>query len=206
MLMMSISARGNMSRRDFRRVPKKRLVVTWKRHHAPNRLRERGVHAKMEPPGDTRYAPRRSPGHDFLAKSPSPKRTSSVQNHSMSTKGLFFGNAWKGIGVTQDGELKTSRRPKPTPPRTRKEPLREFPQGLSALSGADKETRTLDPRITSAVLYQLSYIGLARIAQLQSLSDSHAFVGTNPAIGNEEVLPGSSGCLTSGRLIFFDYV
>lgn len=26
-------------------------------------------------------------------------------------------------------------------------------------SGADEETRTLDPRITSAVLYQLSYIG-----------------------------------------------
>ena len=78
----------------------------------------------------------------------------------MSTKGLFFGNAWKGIGVTQDGELKTSRRPKPTPPRTRKEPLREFPQGLSAFGGADEETRTLDPRITSAVLYQLSYIGM----------------------------------------------
>ena len=26
-------------------------------------------------------------------------------------------------------------------------------------NGADEETRTLDPRITSAVLYQLSYIG-----------------------------------------------
>ena len=28
------------------------------------------------------------------------------------------------------------------------------------VNGADEETRTLDPRITSAVLYQLSYIGL----------------------------------------------
>ena len=56
------------------------------------------------------------------------------------------------------------------------------------------------------MLYQLSYIGLARIAQLHSLSDSYAFVGVNPAIGNEEVLSGSSDRLTSGELIFFDYV
>ena len=87
------------------------------------------------------------------------------------------------------------------PPRRKRPATRAL-----GFDGADEESRTLDPRITSAVLYQLSYIGLARFAQLHSLSDSHAFVGTNPAIGNEEVLPGSSGCLTSGRLIFFDYV
>ncbi len=50
-----------------------------------------------------------------------------------------------------------------------------------AFGGADEETRTLDPRITSAVLYQLSYIGLARIAQLQSLTELHALVGTSLA-------------------------
>lgn len=58
------------------------------------------------------------------------------------------------------------------PPRTKRPATRALGFG-----GADEETRTLDPRITSAVLYQLSYIGLARFAQLQSLSDSHAFVG-----------------------------
>lgn len=35
-----------------------------------------------------------------------------------------------------------------------------IPRGLSIIDGADEETRTLDPRITSAVLYQLSYIGM----------------------------------------------
>lgn len=37
-----------------------------------------------------------------------------------------------------------------------------------AFGGADEETRTLDPRITSAVLYQLSYIGALSCAVAKS--------------------------------------
>jgi hypothetical protein len=47
------------------------------------------------------------------------------------------------------------------------------------VNGADEETRTLDPRITSAVLYQLSYIGFARFAQLHSLSEFYTLVGNS---------------------------
>ena len=39
--------------------------------------------------------------------------------------------------------------------------------------GADEETRTLDPRITSAVLYQLSYIGL-RVSRSCTVYQTHA--------------------------------
>ena len=137
-----------MSRRDFRRAPKKRLVVTWKRLHAPNRLRERGVHAKMETPGDIRYTPRGSPGHDFLAKPPSPKRTSSVQDHSMSTKGLFFGNAWRGIEVTQDGELKNLETPETdAPPAHEKSPCGNSRRGSRLSVVPTKRLELLTPAL-----------------------------------------------------------